>query len=102
MNIMTRMGFGSKWCRWVEAYLKSSSVSIIVNGSPSKEFEVEKGVRQGDPLSPFLFILAAEGLNAIMIEAVEKENAKALMSILRCFEEVLGLRVNFNNSKLYG
>ncbi|GJV62404.1 hypothetical protein Tco_1468504 [Tanacetum coccineum] len=77
---MTRMGFESKWCGWVEACLKSSSPSILVNGSPLEEFGVKKGVRQ----------------------AVEKENAKALMSILRCFEDVLGLRVNFNNSKLYG
>ncbi|GJW91996.1 hypothetical protein Tco_0169549 [Tanacetum coccineum] len=47
-------------------------MSIIVNGSPSEEFGLERGVRQGDPLSLFLFILAAEGLNAMVSEAVEK------------------------------
>ncbi|GKE17567.1 reverse transcriptase domain, reverse transcriptase zinc-binding domain protein [Tanacetum coccineum] len=50
----------------------TSSMSILVNGSPSEEFGLERDVRQGDPLSPFLFILAAEDLNAIVIEAVEK------------------------------
>ena len=72
MSIMKKMGFGDKWCKWVETCLKSSSTSVLVNGSPSEEFGVERGVRQGDPLSPFLFILAAEGLNAIVNEAVEK------------------------------
>ncbi|GJT47912.1 zinc finger, CCHC-type containing protein [Tanacetum coccineum] len=72
LNIMKRMGFGIKWCKWVENCLKSSSMSVLVNGSPTEEFKLERGIRQGDPLSPFLFILAAEGLNAIVNEAVEK------------------------------
>ncbi|GKB90683.1 reverse transcriptase domain, reverse transcriptase zinc-binding domain protein [Tanacetum coccineum] len=71
LNIMNRMGFRVKWCKWVEVCLRSSSMSILVNGSPTEEFGLERGVRQGDPLSPFLFILAAEGLNAVVKEAVE-------------------------------
>ncbi|GJR72598.1 putative RNA-directed DNA polymerase [Tanacetum coccineum] len=133
-DIMKRIGFDSKWCKWVENCLNSSSMSILVNGSPTEEFTLERGVRQGDPLSPFLFILTAEGLNALVSEAVAKgifkglvigsdrvvvlhlqyaddmiffgewrrENAKALICILKCFEEVSGLKVNFNKSKLYG
>nr|GEW96656.1 reverse transcriptase domain, reverse transcriptase zinc-binding domain protein [Tanacetum cinerariifolium] len=66
------MGFGNKWITWVDTCLRSASMSILVNGSPSEEFGLERGVRQGDPLLPFLFILAAEGLNAIVSEAVEK------------------------------
>ncbi|GKD30297.1 cysteine-rich receptor-like protein kinase [Tanacetum coccineum] len=71
LNIMNRMGFGDKWCKWVEMCLRSSKMSVLVNGSPTEEFDLERGVRQGDPLSPFLSILAAEGLNAIITEAIQ-------------------------------
>ena len=42
-----------------------------MNGSPTDEFQMERGLRQGDPLSPFLFLLAAEGLNVLMKALVE-------------------------------
>nr|GEZ75648.1 hypothetical protein [Tanacetum cinerariifolium] len=44
--------------------------SILVNGSPTMEFDISKGLRQGDPLSPFLFILAMEGLHALICKAI--------------------------------
>ncbi|XP_071707952.1 uncharacterized protein [Rutidosis leptorrhynchoides] len=59
------MGFGSKWRGWIRTCLKSASISVLVNGSPTCEFKMERGVRQGDPLSPFLFIITAEGLNVL-------------------------------------
>ncbi|GJZ89449.1 putative RNA-directed DNA polymerase, eukaryota, reverse transcriptase zinc-binding domain protein [Tanacetum coccineum] len=42
---------------------------VLVNGSPTKEFKTERGIRQGDPLSLFLFILAVEALNVALLEA---------------------------------
>ena len=47
-------------------------MSILINGSPTKTFDMKKGLRQGDPLSPFLFILVAELLNKMIAKAVEK------------------------------
>ncbi|GJQ98345.1 putative ribonuclease H protein [Tanacetum coccineum] len=72
MEIMDRMGFGSRWRKWVLACLRSTSISILVNRSPTNEFYKGRGVRQGDPLSPFLFILVTEGLNVLLVEVVDK------------------------------
>jgi len=49
--------------------LELASVSILVNGSPTEEFKLKRGLRQGDPLAPFLFIIVAEGLSGLMREA---------------------------------
>ncbi|GJZ21486.1 putative RNA-directed DNA polymerase, eukaryota, reverse transcriptase zinc-binding domain protein [Tanacetum coccineum] len=51
-------------------YLDATMASILVNGSPTSEFELSKGLRQGDPMSPFLFILAIEGLHVMVSKAV--------------------------------
>ncbi|KAJ9545225.1 hypothetical protein OSB04_024932 [Centaurea solstitialis] len=58
-----------KWRDWVMGCICTAKASILINGSPSKEFHLGKGARQGDPLAPFLFILAAEGLSVVMREA---------------------------------
>nr|GEY33496.1 putative RNA-directed DNA polymerase, eukaryota, reverse transcriptase zinc-binding domain protein [Tanacetum cinerariifolium] len=59
-DILGKFCFGEKWCRWIQSCLKSSRGSIIINGSRTKEFQFFKGIKQGDPLSPFLFILIME------------------------------------------
>ncbi|KAJ9538060.1 hypothetical protein OSB04_030793 [Centaurea solstitialis] len=65
-------GVCAKWVSWIKACMRSSSVSVLVNGSPTKEFVMGRGLRQGDPLAPFLFLIVAENLNLMVGEAVEK------------------------------
>lgn len=71
-SIMSQIGFGEKWRHWIMGCLSSARASVLTNGSASKEFQLSKGVRQGDPLSPFLFILAMEGFNVAMKSACQK------------------------------
>ncbi|XP_071695105.1 uncharacterized mitochondrial protein AtMg01250-like [Rutidosis leptorrhynchoides] len=72
------MGFGEKWITWITSCLKMVTISILVNGSPTKEFNIQRGVRQGDPLSLYLFIMAVEGLNVLMKHALEQKIFKGL------------------------
>ena len=51
--------------------ISTTTASVLVNGSPTDEFKFERGLRQGDPLSPFLFLIAAEGLNVMMKALIE-------------------------------
>jgi hypothetical protein len=104
-----------------------------VNGSPTEQVNIKRGLKQGDPLAPFLFLLVAEGLNALTQRAVSLgyfksfevssdvsvsllqfaddtlfigearvENLWAMKAILRWFELVSGLKVNFSKSRLIG
>jgi len=67
--MLERLGFNAKWIKWIKGCLASSSVSMLVNGSPTSEFKPEKGLRQGDPLAPFLFLVVVEGLSGDVREA---------------------------------
>lgn len=74
--MLQRMGFQDKW---IKGFLASSKVSILVNGSPTNEFVVSKGLRQGGPLAPFFFTIVAKGLCGMMREAFWK-------NIFSCFK----------------
>ncbi|KAJ0918837.1 putative RNA-directed DNA polymerase [Helianthus annuus] len=69
ISVLTHMGFPSKWRNWVMGILFSGRGSVIVNGAPTGEFQYKRGLRQGDPLSPFLFIVAMEALHVMMTKA---------------------------------
>ena len=70
--MLDRLGFCEKWISYIKACLESTLMSVLVNGSPTKEFILIKGLRQGDPLAPFLFLIAAESLVVMFRTAIEK------------------------------
>nr|GEX06310.1 RNA-directed DNA polymerase, eukaryota [Tanacetum cinerariifolium] len=56
-------GFGSKWRNWISSFLNNAIGSVLINGSPTLEFQFHKGLKQGNPISPILFILIMETLH---------------------------------------
>ncbi|KAJ0470321.1 putative RNA-directed DNA polymerase [Helianthus annuus] len=70
-RMMAKMGFPEIWISWIKGCLVSGMGSMLVNGSPTKEFKFKRGLRQGDPLSPFLFILAMEVISMFMRRATD-------------------------------
>lgn len=71
-HMLGRLGFNEKWRQWISECLCSSSVSVLVNGSQSDEFRVSSGLKQGDPMALFLFLIVAEALSGIINNAVAK------------------------------
>lgn len=116
--------FGENIRKWVNIFYTDIQSCVINNGHCSERFNLERGVRQGDPLSPYLFILAAEILaNSIInndIKGINIDNSEYLISqladdttlflehseqnfrkcinLLERFEEISGLKINFSKT----
>lgn len=73
-EIMKKMGFSEAWTKKVMSCITSVSYSIILNGSHQEVFKPSRGLRQGDPLSPYLFLLCAEGFSALLNKEESNSN----------------------------
>jgi len=125
------MGFVSHWRKLIFECLSTFKLAILINDSSSREFSLERGLRQGNPLSPFLFDIAVRGLTILFNRASASGYFKGLQTaprhyithsqyaddspiflpndfpsllhakrILRWFEIIFGLKVNFYKSPL--
>ncbi|GJY44030.1 RNA-directed DNA polymerase, eukaryota [Tanacetum coccineum] len=70
-DVLFSFGFGVKWRSWIKGSLISGMASVLVNGSPTSEFQFHCGLKQGDPLAPYLFILVMESLHLSVSRTVE-------------------------------
>ena len=77
-KIMEKMGFAEKWRNLVMRCVSSVTYSIRINGKPRGHIIPTRGIRQGDPLSPYLFMLCAEGLSSLIRRAVENGDMEGL------------------------
>lgn len=129
LYMLRRCGFGEKWCKWIQFCISTVSFSVMVNGTPEGYFRSSRGLRQGDPLSPLLFVIVMEAFSRMLEKAVEEglirgftvghaqishllfaddtlilcdandEQLRNLRRLLLCFEAVSGLRINLGKSE---
>lgn len=66
-SMTDKCGFSSKWRRWIMSCMSSMTYNILVNGSLGPYISPSRGVRQGDLISPFLFLLCMEGLSTSIV-----------------------------------
>lgn len=63
---------GSRWCKWIQPLLKTTRMAILVNRSPTNEFTPSRGIRPGDPLAPYLFLIIREILSRLISKATDR------------------------------
>jgi hypothetical protein len=78
LSVMKQLGFHSTWITCIKLCISSSSFSILINGNPFSLFSPKRGLMQGDPLSPFLFILGYEVLSRLLFNEEALSNIKGL------------------------
>eukprot|EP00253_Pinus_taeda_P004952 PITA_04952 len=83
--MLIHLGFPIPFINWIMACISSPSFSILINGSASHFFHSERGLRQGCPLSPLLFLLVMEGLSRLIISATRNGTIRGLKISEECF-----------------
>lgn len=77
-NLLRKFGFAEKWITWMMLCIKSVQYRVLINGQPKDRIIPHRGLRQDDPLSPYLFILCREALIANITKAESEKEISGL------------------------
>ena len=62
-------GFDERWRRWIRSVLQTGKTAMLLNGVPGRWINCKRGLRQGDPISPYLFMIVADVLQRLIQKA---------------------------------
>ena len=79
-SIMHKMGFAERWISLVMECIRTVQFSVLIDGVPKGFINPTRGIRQGDPLSPYIFLLCAEGLSTLLHKASTLGRLKGIQS----------------------
>lgn len=71
IDVLKRFGFSDSWCNIIYQCISTTSISVLLNGSPCTAYKPSRGLRQGDPLPPYLFILCMKSFSRYLLHAEE-------------------------------
>ncbi|XP_018487757.2 uncharacterized protein LOC108858304 [Raphanus sativus] len=100
--IMRKMGFSEVWISWIMRCITSVKYKVLMNGEPRGNITLERGLRQGDPLSPFIFILCTEALVNLLNQAENQGKITRMRAARACppIWKSVGQCINFDKSSL--
>ena len=75
---MKQMGFDARWIAFIMECITTVSYSIMINGEPMDIIQPSRGLRQGDPLSPYFFLICSEGLHGLLQKEADAGHSRGV------------------------
>ena len=77
-KVLVKIGFQDRWVKLMMVCITTTSYSVLINEEPHGHITPSKGLRQGDPLSPYLFLMCTEGLHGLINKAANNGEIRGL------------------------